>query len=69
MVPTLYEILGIKPPKVVDGFKQDPIDGVSMAYSFANASGANDEERLSFSTTMAAVGFITMAGLRARSAH
>ncbi len=25
------------PPKVVDGFKQDPIDGVSMAYSFADA--------------------------------
>ncbi len=38
VVPTLYEILGIKAPKVVDGFHQDPIDGVSMAYSFANAS-------------------------------
>ena len=38
VVPTLYEILGITPPKVVEGFNQDPIDGVSMAYSFANAS-------------------------------
>ena len=38
VVPTLYDILGIKAPKVVDGFKQDPIDGVSMRYSFANAS-------------------------------
>jgi arylsulfatase len=37
IAPTLYEILGIKPPKVVDGFKQDPIDGVSLAYTFANA--------------------------------
>jgi arylsulfatase A-like enzyme len=37
IVPTVYDILGIKPPKVVDGFEQDPIDGVSMVYTFANA--------------------------------
>jgi arylsulfatase len=37
IVPTIYDILEIKPPKVVDGFKQDPMDGVSMAYSFADA--------------------------------
>ncbi len=37
IAPTLYEVIGIKPPKVVDGFKQDPIDGVSLAYTFANA--------------------------------
>ncbi len=37
IAPTLYEVIGIKPPKVVDGFKQDPIDGVSMAYTFASA--------------------------------
>ena len=37
IVPTIYEILGIKPPKVVDGFQQDPIDGVSMAYTFGDA--------------------------------
>jgi arylsulfatase A-like enzyme len=36
IVPTIYEILGIKPPKVVDGFKQDPIDGTSMVYTFAD---------------------------------
>ena len=35
--PTIYEMIGIKPPKVVNGFKQDPIDGVSMAYTFADA--------------------------------
>jgi arylsulfatase A-like enzyme len=34
---TLYDILGIKPPKVVNGFEQDPIDGVSMAASFTDA--------------------------------
>jgi arylsulfatase len=37
IVPTIYNILGIKPPRVVDGFEQDPIDGVSMAYTFAEA--------------------------------
>ena len=37
IVPTIYEILDIKPPKVVDGFTQDPIDGVSLAYTFADA--------------------------------
>ena len=39
-MPTLYEILGIKPPEVVDGFKQDPIDGTSMVYTFADAIAA-----------------------------
>ncbi|MGC2614287.1 MAG: arylsulfatase [Terracidiphilus sp.] len=38
IVPTIYEILGIKPPAVVDGFTQDPIDGTGMAYTFANAA-------------------------------
>ncbi|MCI0601328.1 MAG: arylsulfatase [Beijerinckiaceae bacterium] len=37
IVPTIYEVLGIKPPKAVDGFTQDPIDGVSMVYTFDNA--------------------------------
>ena len=37
IVPTIYEIVGIKPPKVVDGVTQDPIDGVSLAYSFSDA--------------------------------
>jgi arylsulfatase len=34
LAPTVYEILGITPPKVVNGFEQDTIDGVSMVYSF-----------------------------------
>ena len=37
IVPTIYDILGIVPPKVVDGFEQDPIDGTSMVYTFADA--------------------------------
>jgi arylsulfatase len=38
IVPTIYDILGIRPPDVVDGVTQDPIDGTSMAYSFADAT-------------------------------
>ena len=34
IVPTIYEILGISPPRTVNGVPQDPIDGVSFAYTF-----------------------------------
>jgi arylsulfatase len=33
VVPTIYEILGISSPREVNGIFQDPIDGVSFAYS------------------------------------
>ena len=36
IVPTVYEILGITPPQVVNGFHQDSFDGVSLAYTFAD---------------------------------
>ncbi|MEA3274333.1 MAG: arylsulfatase [Pseudomonadota bacterium] len=36
IAPTIYEILNITPPKVVNGLEQDPIDGVSVAYTFAD---------------------------------
>ena len=34
VVPTILEATGVKQPKVVDGIKQKPIEGVSMAYTF-----------------------------------
>ncbi len=34
IAPTIYEVVGIAPPRVVNGIPQDPIDGVSLAYSF-----------------------------------
>jgi arylsulfatase len=37
IAPTLYEILGITPPKIVNGIAQTSIDGISMAYSFGAA--------------------------------
>lgn len=35
VVPTLYEMMGIEPPEVVKGYTQNPIEGVSFAYTFA----------------------------------
>lgn len=37
IVPTLYDLLDIEPPKVVNGHEQMPFDGVSLAYTFDNA--------------------------------
>jgi arylsulfatase len=37
IVPTIYEVVGITPPRVVNGVQQDPIDGVSLAYTFSDA--------------------------------
>ena len=34
VVSTIYDILGIKPPRVVNGVPQDPFDGVSFAGTF-----------------------------------
>ena len=34
VVPTIYDLLDITPPKVVDGHEQDPIDGVSFVGTF-----------------------------------
>jgi arylsulfatase A-like enzyme len=34
LVPTIYEVLGITPPRVVRGVEQQPLDGVSLAYTF-----------------------------------
>ncbi len=38
VVPTILEAAGIKAPQTVDGIKQKPIEGISMAYTFDKAS-------------------------------
>ena len=38
IVPTILEATGIKAPDQVDGIKQKPIEGVSMAYTFDSAN-------------------------------
>ncbi|TQF68664.1 arylsulfatase [Rhodococcus spelaei] len=36
VVPTLYEIAGVTPPRTVNGFPQDPIDGAGFAESLTD---------------------------------
>jgi arylsulfatase A-like enzyme len=55
IVPTIYEILGIQPPSVVNGFEQDSFDGVSMAYTFADAK-AKGQKTTQFFDIMASRG-------------
>jgi arylsulfatase A-like enzyme len=38
VVPTIYELVGITPPTVVNGIPQDPFDGTSFAYTFGDAT-------------------------------
>ena len=38
IVPTILEAAGIQAPEMVDGIKQKPIEGVSMAYTFDKAN-------------------------------
>jgi arylsulfatase A-like enzyme len=38
IVPTILELTGIKAPELVNGIKQRPIEGVSMAYTFDKAN-------------------------------
>jgi arylsulfatase A-like enzyme len=38
IVPTIYDVVGITPPRVVNGVDQMSFDGVSMAYTFADAT-------------------------------
>ncbi|MFV0366570.1 MAG: arylsulfatase, partial [Mangrovibacterium sp.] len=47
IVPTIYDVVGIQAPKIVNGFAQDPIEGVSMAYSFAD-SKAEGRRKIQF---------------------
>lgn len=43
IAPTIYDLLRITPPEMVNGMPQDPIDGVSMAYTFADAAAAGQK--------------------------
>ena len=44
IVPTILEVTGIEFPKMLNGVAQKPIEGVSMAYSFANASAPSTRQ-------------------------
>ena len=55
VVPTLYELIGITPPLVVNGFSQDSFDGISMAYTFDDAE-AEGRRKTQFFDIMASRG-------------
>lgn len=55
VVPTIYEATQITPPNMVNGFPQDSIDGVSMAYTFAD-NRAKGQRRTQFFDIMASRG-------------
>jgi len=40
VVPTIYSVVGITPPRVVNGFPQDSFDGADFASTFNNAQAA-----------------------------
>jgi arylsulfatase A-like enzyme len=45
IVPTILEATGIKAPELVNGIKQKPIEGVSMAYTFDKANATAPSTR------------------------
>ncbi len=44
IVPTIYDALGIEAPKTVDGVTQQPMDGISLKYTFADAKAPGRKE-------------------------
>ncbi len=69
IVPTIYDVLDIPAPMEVNGFKQDPINGVSMDYTFADAK-AEGTRKIQFFDIMGSRGlyydgwFASAFGLR-----
>jgi len=63
IVPTILEASGIKAPQMVDGIKQKPIEGVSMAYTFDKANAnAPSTRKTQYFEMIANRGSITTAG-------
>jgi arylsulfatase len=54
VVPTLYELLGVEPPDVLNGWTQSPIEGRSFAPSFADPKAPGRDTQ-----------FFSMLGMRA----
>jgi arylsulfatase A-like enzyme len=44
LAPTLLDIVGVKPPKVINGIKQMPIEGTSFARSLAKAKAPSKKK-------------------------
>ena len=70
VVPTIYDILGITPPRVVNGVPQDPFDGVSFASTFNDAK-AEELKHTQYFEIMGSRGHLSrrLDGVRVRPAH
>lgn len=44
IVPTIYDVLDIEPPQTVDGISQDPMDGISLAYTFDSSAAEGQKQ-------------------------
>jgi arylsulfatase len=55
VAPTLYDMLDIRSPEVVNGFHQDTMDGISMRYTFDDAR-AQGQRKTQFFDIMASRG-------------
>ncbi|MFZ0240470.1 MAG: hypothetical protein WAL90_02400 [Desulfobacterales bacterium] len=44
IAPTIYELLAIPHPKVVNGWEQMPMDGISLAYTFDEPTAATHKQ-------------------------
>jgi arylsulfatase len=44
VVATIYDVIGIQAPKTVDGVTQQPLDGISMKYTFADAQAPGQKK-------------------------
>ena len=65
IVPTIYEVTKITPPRVVNGFEQDSFDGVSMVYTFGDAK-AKGRRKTQFFDIMASRGHLPRRLVRQR---
>jgi arylsulfatase A-like enzyme len=50
ILPTIYEVAGIKAPEMVDGVKQTPLEGLSLAYSFDHPEAPSPRKLQYFET-------------------
>ena len=69
IVPTLYEVIGIKPPQVVDGFTPGPDRRHQPGLHLQGREGAEAQAACSTSTTTAAARSTRTAGWRPPSAR
>ncbi len=48
LVPTLLDVVGVKPPKVINGVKQMPLEGTSFAKSLAKTKSAKSKAKAQY---------------------